>query len=80
MIGARPNDIRGRVLRASLARLVRDCADAGRPLPRHHEIAARVGISRPQITRHLNRMMDDGVFSTVCRHTRIYAVIERRAA
>ena len=72
MSGARPIDIRGRALRADLAEIVRNCAATGRPIPRHRDIAARFGISRPQITRHLNRMMDEGAFTPVCRHSRMY--------
>jgi DNA-binding transcriptional regulator YhcF (GntR family) len=72
MIGARPNDLRGRALRASLTQLVRSCAVNRRPLPSHRDIAAMMGVSAPQITRHLNRMMDEGVFTPVCRHTRMY--------
>jgi DNA-binding MarR family transcriptional regulator len=68
----RPNDIRGRAVRARLAALVREYADTGRPLPRHREIAAMLGISASQITRHLNRMMDEGAFSPTCRYSRIY--------
>jgi DNA-binding transcriptional regulator YhcF (GntR family) len=68
----RPNDERGRAVRAGLAALVREHADAGRPLPRHREIAAMLGISASQITRHLNRLMDEGLFVPVCRYTRIY--------
>jgi predicted ArsR family transcriptional regulator len=68
----RPSDIRGRAVRARLAALVREHADAGRPLPRHREIAAVLGISASQITRHLNRLMDEGAFSPTCRYTRIY--------
>lgn len=76
----RPNDERGRAVRARLAALVREYAEAGRPLPRCRDIAAMLGLSASQISRHLNRMMDEELFSPVCRHTRIYAVIERRAA
>jgi DNA-binding transcriptional regulator YhcF (GntR family) len=76
----RPNDERGRAVRAQLAGLVRECADAGRPLPRCREIAVMLGLSASQISRHLNRMMDEGVFTPTCRHTRIYPVIERIAA
>lgn len=68
----RPNDVRGRTVRAWLAALVREYADAGRPLPRHCDIAAMVGISASQITRHLNRLMDEGLYVPVCRYTRIY--------
>jgi hypothetical protein len=68
----RPNDERGRAVRARLAALVREYADAGRPLPRHCDFAAMLGISPSQITRHLNRMMDEGLFTPTCRHTRMY--------
>jgi hypothetical protein len=31
-----------------------------------------LGISASQISRHLNRMMDEGLFTPTCRHTRMY--------
>lgn len=68
-----PHTTRGEAMRRALLAIVEARAVAGLPLPPHRTIAATLGISPGQVTRHLGVLMDAGAFTTVCAgmHTRI---------
>ncbi len=68
----RPQDIRGRAERAALLAIVRRCAATNAPLPHHAAIGVVIGISQWQITRHLNRLMDEGAWLPVQRGKRVF--------
>jgi hypothetical protein len=66
--------IRGEAVRRALLAIVEARATAGLPwLPPHRTMAAALGISPGQVTRHLAVLMDAGAFSTRCHgmHTQI---------
>ena len=68
----RPNDIRGRTERAALLAIVRRCAATNAPLPTHAMLGTVIGISQWQVTRHMNRLMNEGAFAPVQRGKRVF--------
>lgn len=68
-----PHATRGQAMRRALLAIVEARAVAGLPLPPHRTMAAALGISAGQVTRHLAVLQDDGAYSTRCAgmHTRV---------
>ena len=71
-----PHTSRGEAIRRALLAIVEVRAVADLPLPPHRAMAAALGISPGQVTRHLGVLMDAGAFSTriAGMHTRITEV------
>ena len=63
MSSTHTNTSRGEAVRAALVAIVRARAVADLPLPTHRTMAAVLGISPGQVTRHLAVLMDAGAFS-----------------
>jgi predicted ArsR family transcriptional regulator len=59
------NTPRGEAVRAALVAIVRARAVADLPLPTHRAMAAALGISAPQVTRHMAVLQDAGAFRAV---------------
>ncbi|HEY2619631.1 MAG TPA: hypothetical protein VGI78_19980 [Acetobacteraceae bacterium] len=76
----RPNDERGRQHRRVLLAVVRRCEARGWPLPPRRRLALALGISAPQVTRHLHRLCADGFLELQQVGRRTYAVAGRIAA
>jgi DNA-binding transcriptional MocR family regulator len=55
---------RGEAVRRALLAIVEARAVAGLPMPPHRTMAAALGISHGQVTRHLGVLMDQGAFRT----------------
>lgn len=64
---------RGEAVRHALLAIIESRAIGGLPMPSHKVMAAALGISAGQVSRHLGVLMDAGVFSTRCAgmHTRV---------
>lgn len=62
---------RGEAVRGALLAIVRSRAAADLPLPTHRAMAAALGISPGQVTRHLGVLLDAGAFTPVNHGTRI---------
>lgn len=56
---------RGEAVRRALLAIVQARAVADLPLPSHRTMAAALGISPGQVTRHLAVLMDGGAFTPV---------------
>jgi hypothetical protein len=67
---------RGVAVRRALLAIVHARAVAGLPLPPYATLAAAVGISPGQVSRHMAVLMDEGAFLTRCAgmHTQIEEV------
>jgi predicted ArsR family transcriptional regulator len=65
------NTPRGEAVRRALLAIIQARAVADLPLPSHRAMAAVLGISHPQVTRHLGVLQDAGVFSARNAGTRI---------
>jgi hypothetical protein len=63
---------RGIRVRAALLAAARACAARDAPLPAYRVLAALIGISSGQVSRHMGRLMDAGAFTIRRRHRRIY--------
>ena len=59
------NTPRGEAVRRALLAIVRARAVADLPLPSHRAMAAVLGISHPQVTRHMAVLQDAGAFRVV---------------
>ena len=59
------NTPRGEAVRRALLAIVEARTTAGLPLPTHRTMAAALGISPGQVTRHLAVLMDGGAFTPV---------------
>ena len=68
-----PHATRGQAMRRALLAIVEARAAADLPIPPHKVLAAALGISPGQVTRHLAVLQDDGAYSTriAGMHTRI---------
>jgi DNA-binding transcriptional regulator YhcF (GntR family) len=68
-----PNILRGIVVRRALLAIVEARHAAGLPMPPHRTMAAALGVSPGQVTRHLGVLQDAGAFTTACAgmHTQI---------
>ena len=62
---------RGEAVRRALLAIVQARVTAGLPMPTHRTMAAALGISAPQVTRHLAVLMDAGAFSAVNHGMRV---------
>jgi predicted ArsR family transcriptional regulator len=71
-----PHTTRGKAVRRALLAIVEARAVADLPLPPHATMAAALGISAGQVTRHLGVLMDAGAFSTrtAGMHTRVWEI------
>jgi hypothetical protein len=58
------NTPRGEAVRRALLAIVEARAVADLPLPSHKAMAAAIGISAGQVTRHLGVLQDAGAFTT----------------
>lgn len=58
---------RGPVVRRALLAIIRLCHERNAPIPSCAVLADLVGIHRSQVARHLDRMMDDGLFNVRSR-------------
>jgi hypothetical protein len=65
------NTPRGEAVRRALLAIVQARAVADLPLPTHRAMAAALGISPGQVTRHLAVLMDGGAFTPVNHGTHI---------
>ena len=70
------NIARGQQVRRALLAVARECQAQGVLLPTYATLGAALGLSNPQISRHINRLLDDGVMqvSQVGRRFRIKGV------
>ena len=66
------NATRGVEVRRLLLAIVKACAERSCPLPSNAMIGSVVGIDGSQVARHLNRMMNEGRFTTRQVGRRIY--------
>ena len=67
---------RGQAVRRALLAIVHARHAAGLPLPPYQKLAAAVGISASQVSRHMAVLMDAGAFTPRCAgmHTQIEEV------
>ena len=65
-------DIRGREMRAALLAVVHRCAVTNAPIPTHAMLGEVMGVSQWAVTRHMNRLMNEGAFAPVQRGKRIF--------
>jgi DNA-binding transcriptional ArsR family regulator len=68
----RASDRRGVTIRRALMAVVRICFEDQVALPSYAALAAAVGISAGQISRHMARLMDDNLFVPMRDGRRIY--------
>ena len=76
----RPIDERGRSIRRVLLAVAQRCEARGLPLPTRRRLGLALGISAPQVTRHLGRLQRHGFLELQRIGRRNYAVTRRIAA
>jgi predicted ArsR family transcriptional regulator len=76
----RPNDVRGRDVRARLLAIISARAVERSHIPKNTHLSELLGISAGQVSRHMARLMDEGTLELHSVGRRRYAMIERRAA
>jgi predicted ArsR family transcriptional regulator len=76
----RPNDLRGREIRRVLLAVARRCEARGKRLPSRLRLGLALGISAPQVTRHLHRLRAEGLLEFQNVGQRSYVVSRRIAA
>jgi DNA-binding transcriptional ArsR family regulator len=76
----RPNDVRGRDVRARLLAIIRARAVDRSHIPKNTHLGELLGISAGQVSRHMARLMDEGMLELRSIGRRRYASVGRIAA
>jgi hypothetical protein len=58
-----PNIARGRQVRRALMSVARECHAKGLLMPSYAMLGGATGLSNSQISRHMNRLFDEGALS-----------------